>query len=158
MKSNYQSRLAERDRPRVDMRRYEARVMVDELVQDAYRREENKKLADFAEALILAEECFLLAAYRVYGYAEIRGYRLWKEAFELREEARTSLRAGGHYEDAGMGQNVEDYAIQEELRKIGINVRKWLEGAEMVHREDGRCELVCPNAPGKEARHESKEA
>ena len=54
MKSNYQSRLAERDRPRVDMRRYEARVMVDELVQEAYRREEDKKLADFAEALILA--------------------------------------------------------------------------------------------------------
>lgn len=156
MKSNYQNRLAERDRPRVDMRRYEARVMVDELVQDAYKREEEKKLADFAEALILAEESFLLAAYRVYGYAEIRGYRLWKEAFELREEARTSLRAGGHYEDAGMGKNVEDYAIQEELRKIGISVRKWLEGAEMVHREDGRCELVCPNAPRKEAHREEK--
>ena len=156
MKSNYLNRLAECDRPRVDMRRYEARVMVDELVQDAYKREEEKKLADFAEALILAEECFLLAAYRVYGYAEIRGYRLWKEAFELREEARTSLRAGGHYEDAGMGKNVEDYAIQEELRKIGISVRKWLEGAEMVHREDGRCELVCPNAPGKEAHREEK--
>lgn len=156
MRSNYQNRLAERDRPRVDMRRYEARVMVDELVQDAYKREEEKKLADFAEAMILAEEIFLLAAYRVYGYAEIRGYRLWKEAFELREEARMSLRAGGHYEDAGMGKNVEDYAIQEELRKIGINVRKWLEGAEMVHREDGRCELVCPNAPGKEAHREEK--
>ncbi len=156
MKSNYQNRLAERDRPRVDMRRYKARVMVDELVQDAYRREEDKKLADFAEALILAEEVFLLAAYRVYGFAAIRGYRLWKEAFEIRKEAEVSLRAGGRYEDAGMGKNVEDYAIQEELRKIGINVRKWHEGAEMVHREDGRCELVCPNAPGKEAHREEK--
>ncbi len=154
MNSNFKNRIAERDRPRVDMRRYQARVMVDELVQDAYRREEDKKLADFAEALILAEECFLLAAYREYGFAVIRGHRLWKAAFELREEARTSLRAGGYYEDAGMGQNVEDYAIQEELRKIGISVRKWLEGAEMVHREDGSCELVCPNAPGKEAHRE----
>ena len=158
MKSNFKNRIAERDRPRVTMHRYNARVMAEEMVQEAYRKEEDKRLADLEEVLILAEECFLLAAYREYGFAAIRGHRLWKAAFELREEARTSLRAGGHYEDAGMGKNVEDYAIQEELRKIGISVRKWLEGAEMVHREDGRCELVCPNAPGKEARHERKEA
>lgn len=43
MRSNYQNRLAERDRPRVDMRRYEARVMVDELVQDAYKRKEARR-------------------------------------------------------------------------------------------------------------------
>ena len=156
MKSNFKNRIAERDRPRVTMHRYNARVMAEEMVQEAYRKEEDKRLADLEEVLILAEECFLLAAYREYGFAAIRGHRLWKAAFELREEARTSLRAGGHYEDAGMGKNVEDYAIQEELRKIGISVRKWLEGAEMVHREDGRCELVCPNAPEKEARREEK--
>ena len=154
MNSNFKNRIAERNRPRVTMHKFNARAMAEEAVQEAYRKEEDKRLAELEEVLILAEECFLLAAYREYGFAAIRGHRLWKAAFEIRKEARESLRAGGRYEEVEMGKNAEDVAIREELRKIGIDVRKWLSDAHMEQREDGSYELVCPSAPGKEARRE----
>lgn len=154
MNSNFKNRMAERDRPRVTMRNFQTRALADAAVQEAYRREEDKRLAELEEVLILAEECFLLAAYREYGFAAIRGHRLWKAAFEIRKEARECLRAGGRYEEVEMGKNAEDFAIREELRKIGIDVRKWLSDAHMEQREDGSYEFVCPNAPGKEAHRE----
>ena len=156
MNSNFKNRIAERDRPRVTMRNFTARALADEAVQAAYKREEDKRLAELEEVLILAEECFLLAAYREFGFAAIRGHRLWKAAFEVRKEARESMRADGRYMEVDMGKNVEDIAIREELRKIGIDVRKWLSDAHMEQREDGSYEFVCPNAPGKEARREEK--
>ncbi len=153
MRANFKNRIEERHRPRVTMHRFNARVMAEEMVQEAYRREEDKRLAELEEVLILAEEIFLLAAHRVFGFGAIRGHRLWKAAFELRKEARESLREG-KYQEVEMGQNAEDYAIREELRKIGIDVREWLTGAEMVRREDGSYELISPSAPGKEAHRE----
>lgn len=158
MKSNFRNRIEERNRPRVTMHKFNARVMAEEAVQAAYRREEDKRLAELEEILILAEEVFLLAAYRVYGFGAVRGHRLWKAAFEIRKEARESLRAGGRYEEVEMGKNAEDLAIREELRKIGIDVREWLTDADLEMKQDGAYEMVCPNAPGKEARRESKEA
>lgn len=155
MNSNFKNRMAERDRPRVTMRNFQARALADAAVQEAYRREEDKRLVELEEVLLLAEEVFLLAAYRVFGFGAIRGHRLWKAALEIRKEARETLREG-KYQEVDMGQNAEDYAIREELRKIGIDVRKWLTDADLLQREDGSYEMVCPNAPGKEARRDEK--
>ena len=45
MKSNFRNRIEERNRPRVTMHKFNARVMAEEAVQAAYRREEDKRLA-----------------------------------------------------------------------------------------------------------------
>mgnify|MGYP003292591884 CR=1 FL=1 len=93
---------------------------------------------------------FLLALHRRYRF----GPRVLKEIFHdavlLRAEAKTFYRdlgSGGTYEERRTGENVEDYGVLEELRKIGVDLQAWDDEVD-YDRETGHIEF-------KEADHEA---
>lgn len=75
-------------------------------------------------------ETMLLAAARRYHLAENGMKALYEDALVLINEARAQFReygteAGNGYEICRTGKNVENYAIREELRKLGVDVANW---------------------------------
>ena len=116
MKANYEARI-----PRgtlagrnvidkyIDRKKAEAMAEVDE------------RMNGYATAY---DATTLLTLHWKYGFDAEQLRQFWEDVIRLRADCRTAFRDDG-YEEQRTGKNIEDTAILEELRKIGVDLPAW---------------------------------
>lgn len=93
------------------------------LLIEPYRMQEYDAYSEATEITLL----YALA--KEFGFGASRLRRAWEAMIRYRVEARAILRQQeGEYQLAATAKNVEDFYFREELRKIGVDVQKWLDG------------------------------
>lgn len=130
MRSNTRNRIAEANRPRVTMLKYnlrsKAQAEVQKLVEDAEAKQ-REELEAYARVL---DETMLYALHtfpkRRFGKKWLREF--WDHMYKTRLDARIFFRDGTlAYEEQETGKNIEDLGIRVELAKIGIRMDEWLQ-------------------------------
>ena len=129
MRANTRGRIAESNKPRVTMARYNLIAQAQAEVQKLVDEENAQRAKEYEAYARTIDETILLALHTFpktkFGKKRIREF--WEHMYKLRLDARIFFRDGTvAYREQPTGQNIEDYGIRAELEKIGINMDEWL--------------------------------
>jgi hypothetical protein len=134
MRANTRGRIAEANKPRVTMMRYNIRAQAQAEVQKLVDEAEAKRQSELEAYARVLDETMLYALHtfpkRRFGKKWLREF--WDHMYKTRLDARIFFRDGtSAYEEQETGKNIEDLGIRAELAKIGIRMDEWLQ-EEMV--------------------------
>lgn len=134
MRANTRGRMAESNKPRVTMLRYNIRAQAQAEVQKLVDEAEVKRQSELEAYARVLDETMLYALHtfpkRRFGKKWLREF--WDHMYRTRLDARIFSRDGtSAYEEQETGKNIEDLGIRAELAKIGIRMDEWLQ-EEMV--------------------------
>ena len=130
MRSNARNRIAEANKPRVTMLKYNLRVQAQAEVQKLVDEAEAKRRDELEAYARVLDETMLYALHtfpkRRFGKRWLREF--WDHMYKTRLDARIFFRDGTlAYEEQETGKNIEDLGIRVELAKIGIRMDEWLQ-------------------------------
>ena len=130
MRSNARNRIAEANKPRVTMLKYNLRVQAQAEVQKLVDEAEAKRRDELEAYARVPDETMLYALHtfpkRRFGKRWLREF--WDHMYKTRLDARIFFRDGTlAYEEQETGKNIEDLGIRVELAKIGIRMDEWLQ-------------------------------
>lgn len=129
MRSNARNRIAEANKPRVTMLKYNLRAQAKAEVQKLVDEAEAKRRGELEAYARVLDETMLYALHtfpkRRFGKRWLREF--WDHMYKTRLDARIFFRDGTlAYEEQETGKNIEDLGIRVELAKIGIRMDEWL--------------------------------
>lgn len=129
MRSNTRNRIAEANKPRVTMLKYNLRAQAQAEVQKLVDEAEAKRRDELEAYARVLDETMLYALHtfpkRRFGKRWLREF--WYHMYKTRLDARIFFRDGTlAYEEQETGKNIEDLGIRVELAKIGIRMDDWL--------------------------------
>ena len=129
MRSNTRNRIAEANKPRVTMLKYNLRAQAQAEVQKLVDEAEAKRRDELEAYARVLDETMLYALHtfpkRRFGKRWLREF--WNHMYKTRLDARIFFRDGTlAYEEQETGKNIEDLGIRVELAKIGIRMDEWL--------------------------------
>jgi hypothetical protein len=129
MRSNTRNRIAEANKPRVTMLKYNLRAQARAEVQKLVDEAEAKRRDELEAYARVLDETMLYALHtfpkRRFGKRWLREF--WDHMYKTRLDARIFFRDGTlAYEEQETGKNIEDLGIRVELAKIGIRMDDWL--------------------------------
>lgn len=129
MRSNTRNRIAETNKPRVTMLKYNLRAQAQAEVQKLVDEAEAKRRGELEAYARVLDETMLYALHtfpkRRFGKRWLREF--WDHMYKTRLDARIFFRDGTlAYEEQETGKNIEDLGIRVELAKIGIRMDEWL--------------------------------
>ena len=130
MRANTRARMAESNKPRVTMLRYNIRAQAQAEVQKLVDEAEAKRQSELEAYARVLDETMLYALHtfpkRRFGKKWLREF--WDHMYKTRLDARIFFRDGtSAYEEQETGKNIEDLGIRAELAKIGIHMDEWLQ-------------------------------
>lgn len=130
MRSSTRNRIAEANKPRVTMLKYNLRAMAQAEVQKLVDEAEAKRRDELEAYARVLDETMLYALHtfpkRRFGKRWLREF--WDHMYKTRLDARIFFRDGTlAYEERETGKNIEDLGIRMELAKIGIRMDDWLQ-------------------------------
>lgn len=130
MRSNTRNRIAEANKPRVTMLKYNLRAQAQAEVQKLVDEAEAKRRDELEAYARVLDETMLYALHtfpkRRFGKRWLREF--WDHMYKTRLDARIFFRDGTlAYEEQETGKNIEDLGIRVELAKIGIRMDDWLQ-------------------------------
>lgn len=130
MRSNTRNRIAEANKPRVTMLKYNLRAQAQAEVQKLVDEAEAKRRDELEAYARVLDETMLYALHtfpkRRFGKRWLREF--WDHMYKTRLDARIFFRDGTlAYEEQETGKNIEDLGIRMELAKIGIRMDDWLQ-------------------------------
>ena len=130
MRSNTRNRIAEANKPRVTMLKYNLRAQAQAEVQKLVDEAEAKRRDELEAYARVLDETMLYALHtfpkRRFGKRWLREF--WDHMYKTRLDARIFFRDGTlAYEEQETGKNIEDLGIRVELAKIGIRMDEWLQ-------------------------------
>ena len=143
MRSNTRNRIAEANKPRVTMLKYNLRAQAQAEVQKLVDEAEAKRRDELEAYARVLDETMLYALHtfpkRRFGKRWLREF--WDHMYKTRLDARIFFRDGTlAYEEQETGKNIEDLGIRVELAKIGIRMDDWLQ-EEVVLTDDQEAAL-----------------
>lgn len=116
MKANYEARI-----PRGTLA---GREIIDKYI-DRKKAEAMAEVDDRMNGYATAYDATtLLTLHWKYGFDAEQLRQFWEDVICLRADCRTAFR-DDDYEEQRTGKNIEDTAILEELRKIGVDLPAW---------------------------------
>lgn len=129
MRSNTRNRIAEANKPRVTMLKYNLRAQAQAEVQKLVDEAEAKRRDELEAYARVLDETMLYALHtfpkRRFGKRWLREF--WDHMYKTRLDARIFFRDGTlAYQEQETGKNIEDLGIRMELAKIGIRMDEWL--------------------------------
>lgn len=129
MRSNTRNRIAEANKPRVTMLKYNLRAQAQAEVQKLVDEAEAKRRDELEAYARVLDETMLYALHtfpkRRFGKKWLREF--WDHMYKTRLDARIFFRDGTlAYQEQETGKNIEDLGIRAELAKIGIRMDEWL--------------------------------
>ena len=130
MRSNTRNRIAEANKPRVTMLKYNLRAQAQAEVQKLVDEAEAKRRDELEAYARVLDETML---YALHTFPKRRFGKRWLREFldhmyKTRLDARIFFRDGTlAYEEQETGKNIEDLGIRVELAKIGIRMDDWLQ-------------------------------
>lgn len=129
MRSNTRNRIAEANKPRVTMLKYNLRAQAQAEVQKLVDEAEAKRRDELEAYARVLDETMLYALHtfpkRRFGKKWLREF--WDHMYKTRLDARIFFRDGTlAYQEQETGKNIEDLGIRVELAKIGIRMDEWL--------------------------------
>lgn len=129
MRSNTRNRIAEANKPRVTMLKYNLRAQAQAEVQKLVDEAEAKRRDELEAYARVLDETMLYALHtfpkRRFGKRWLREF--WDHMYKTRLDARIFFRDGTlAYQEQETGKNIEDLGIRVELAKIGIRMDEWL--------------------------------
>ena len=130
MRSNTRNRIAEANKPRVTMLKYNLRAQAQAEVQKLVDEAEAKRRDELEAYARVLDETMLYALHtfpkRRFGKRWLREF--WDHMYKTRLDARIFFRDGTlAYQEQETGKNIEDLGIRVELAKIGIRMDDWLQ-------------------------------
>ena len=130
MRSNTRNRIAEANKPRVTMLKYNLRAQAQAEVQKLVDEAEAKRRDELEAYARVLDETMLYALHtfpkRRFGKRWLREF--WDHMYKTRLDARIFFRDGTlAYQEQETGKNIEDLGIRVELAKIGIRMDHWLQ-------------------------------
>lgn len=130
MRSNTRNRIAEANKPRVTMLKYNLRAQAQAEVQKLVDEAGAKRRDELEAYARVLDETMLYALHtfpkRRFGKRWLREF--WEHMYKTRLDARIFFRDGTlAYEEQETGKNIEDLGIRMELAKIGIRMDDWLQ-------------------------------
>lgn len=130
MRSNTRNRIAEANKPRVTMLKYNLRAQAQAEVQKLVDEAEAKRRDELEAYARVLDETMLYALHtfpkRRFGKMWLREF--WDHMYKTRLDARIFFRDGTMaYQEQETGKNIEDLGIRVELAKIGIRMDEWLQ-------------------------------
>ena len=130
MRSNTRNRIAEANKPRVTMLKYNLRAQAQAEVQKLVDEAEAKRRDELEAYARVLDETMLYALHtfpkRRFGKRWLREF--WEHMYKTRLDARIFFRDGTlAYQEQETGKNIEDLGIRVELAKIGIRMDDWLQ-------------------------------
>ena len=143
MRSNTRNRIAEANKPRVTMLKYNLRAQAQAEVQKLVDEAEAKRRDELEAYARVLDETMLYALHtfpkRRFGKRWLREF--WDHMYKTRLDARIFFRDGTlAYQEQETGKNIEDLGIRVELAKIGIRMDDWLQ-EEVVLTDDQEAAL-----------------
>ena len=143
MRSNTRNRIAEANKPRVTMLKYNLRAQAQAEVQKLVDEAEAKRRDELEAYARVLDETMLYALHtfpkRRFGKRWLREF--WEHMYKTRLDARIFFRDGTlAYQEQETGKNIEDLGIRVELAKIGIRMDDWLQ-EEVVLTDDQEAAL-----------------
>ena len=130
MRANTRGRISEANKPRVTMARYNLRAQAQVEVEKLVKEAEDKRAQELEAYASTLDETMLYALHTFpktkLGKKLMREF--WDYMFKVRLDARIFFRDGTlAYQEQETGKNIEDLGIRAELKKIGIEMDKWLQ-------------------------------
>lgn len=138
MKARYQQPVPKVQLSRTAMAKFMVRADVEDEFQKKVAEQEKKwgdKLAAYASTV---DATMLYAAHLSEGYGAKKLRRLWETMIRTRIEFRAFYREGDTpYEERKTGDNAEDYALRDALRRIGVDIKAWEAEEIRINEETG---------------------
>ncbi len=126
MKSNYKQAAAQARLPREAMAKFMLRASVEDRVQNKINEYELKRKQELSAYAKAVDATMLYALHIKEGWGAKRLRRFWEELIKIRIKCREFYRGDDTgYEEQETGKNVEDVAINYELRNIGVDLDAW---------------------------------
>lgn len=126
MKARYQRPVPQAQLTRTAMTKFLVRADVEDKIQKKVAEYEKKRGDELAAYASVVDATMLYAAHLAEGCGAKRLRRLWETMIKTRIEFRAFYREGDTpYEERKTGDNAEDYALWEALRRIGVDIKAW---------------------------------
>lgn len=126
MKANYKKALQRAQLPRHTMGRFLQRATVDEHIDKKVREYEAKRQEELSAYASAVDATLLYTLHETLGLGKKRLRRVWEAMIRNRIAFREFYRDGASkYEEQPTGQNIEDFAIHDVLKRIGVDVKAW---------------------------------
>lgn len=125
MNCNYKRTIEQAQLPKTAMKKFIMRSEVDKHLEEVVQKHEDRRweeLNAFSDA-VTASMLYALHVEEHMGAKKLR--RVWEAMIRYRIEFRLFFRDGGDYKERKTGENIEDLAVRDALRRIGVDLKAW---------------------------------